>query len=250
MVYGSVARGYKPGGANGSNGQFLIPATFQPETNTAFEIGSKNLFLDNTLRLNASVFYYMHDNYQYIETDPIPFDSGISNIPRVEDYGAEFEGNYTSPDGRLHIDGNLALERGRVASDYRTLNSTIANRLEGVNFSGSNEIDFTTFTPTGPCAFFGAFGNPACLDAGSGRGQQHQRQPAAGHAERRRLARRLLPVRQRVRRVHAARAGGLSRQRVGADLQRSVPRQGAGLHGGEPQPRLRADQQRRTCACR
>lgn len=163
MVYGSVARGYKPGGANGSNGQFLIPATFKPETNTAFEIGSKNLFFDHTLRLNASVFYYMHDNFQYIETDPIPFDSGISNIPRVEDYGAEFEGNYTTPDGHLHIDGNLALERGRVASNYRTIDSTIANQLEGVNFSGSNQVDFTTFTPTGPCAFFGAFGNPACL---------------------------------------------------------------------------------------
>ncbi len=26
MIYGSVARGYKPGGANGSNGQFLVPA--------------------------------------------------------------------------------------------------------------------------------------------------------------------------------------------------------------------------------
>ena len=166
MVYGSVARGYKPGGANGSNGQFLIPATFQPETNTAFEIGSKNLFLDNTVRLNASVFYYMHDNYQYIETDPIPFDSGISNIPRVEDYGAEFEGNYSSPDGRLRIDGNLALERGRVASDYRTIDSTIANQLEGVNFSGSNEVDFTTFAPTGPCAFFADFGgihNPGAV---------------------------------------------------------------------------------------
>lgn len=157
MVYGSVARGYKPGGANGSNGQFLIPAVFAPETNTAFEIGSKNLFFDNTLRLNASVFYYQHNNYQYIETDPIPFDAGISNIPRVEDYGAEFEGNYSSPDGRLHIDGNLALERGRVSSDYRTIDSTIANQLEGVNFSGSNEVDFTTFAPTGPCAFFNAF---------------------------------------------------------------------------------------------
>jgi iron complex outermembrane recepter protein len=157
MIYGSVARGYKPGGANGSNGQFLIPATFQPETNTAFEIGSKNLFFDHTLRLNASVFYYMHDNFQYIETDPIPFDSGISNIPRVEDYGAEFEANYTAPDGRLHIDGDLALERGRVASNYRTIDSTIANQLEGINFSGSNEVNFATFAPTGPCAFFADF---------------------------------------------------------------------------------------------
>jgi iron complex outermembrane receptor protein len=157
MIYGSVARGYKPAGANGSNGQFLIPATFQAETNTAFEIGSKNLFFDHALRFNVSAFYYIHDNFQYIETDPIPFDAGISNIPRVDDYGAEFEGNYSGFDGHLHIDANLALERGRVESNYRTIDSTIANQLEGVNFSGSNEVNFTTFAPTGPCAFFADF---------------------------------------------------------------------------------------------
>jgi iron complex outermembrane receptor protein len=165
MIYGSFARGYKPGGANGSNGQFLIPPTFGPETNDSFEFGSKNMFLDNTLRFNASVFYYIHKNFQYIETDPIPFDAGISNIPRVDDYGAEFESNYTTPDGKLHVDATLGLERGRVVSNYRTIDSTIANQLEGVGFSGSNQIDFSTFTPTGPCAFFGAFGNPACLAA-------------------------------------------------------------------------------------
>jgi iron complex outermembrane receptor protein len=157
MLYVSNARGYKPGGANGSNGQFVVPSVFKPETNTSFEIGSKNLFLDHTLRFNASLFYYIHDNFQYIETDPVPFDGGISNVPRVDDYGAEFEADYTSPDNKLTITSNLSLERGRVVGDYRTIDSTIANQLEGVNFSGSNEVNFTTFAPTGPCAFFAAF---------------------------------------------------------------------------------------------
>ena len=161
MIYASVARGYKPGGVNGDNGQFLVPLTFKPETNTAFEIGSKNLFLDKTLRFNVSAFYYIHNDFQYIETDPVPFEGGISNIPRVDDYGAEFEGNYTGVDGHLHIDGSLALERGTVVGDYKTIDSTIANELEGPNFSGLNEENFTTFT-FGPCAFSGAYYNPAC----------------------------------------------------------------------------------------
>ncbi len=161
MLYISGSRGYKPGGANGSNGQFLIPATFKPETNTAIEIGSKNLFFDNTLRFNVSAFYYMHNNFQYIETDPIPFDGGISNVPRVDDYGVEFEGNYVSSDGHLHLDANLALERGEVVGNYRTVDSTIANQLEGPNFSGLNEENFATFT-FGPCAFGGAFYSPLC----------------------------------------------------------------------------------------
>ena len=35
-----------------------------------------------------------------------------------------------------------------------------------MNFSGSNEVDFTTFAPTGPCAFFADFGgihNPGAV---------------------------------------------------------------------------------------
>ena len=39
LVYASAARGYKPGGANGSYGQKLIPPVFKPETNTSFEHG-------------------------------------------------------------------------------------------------------------------------------------------------------------------------------------------------------------------
>ena len=161
MIYFSNARGYKPGGANGSNGQIVVPASFEAETNDSFEVGSKNMFLDHTLRFNASLFYYIHKNFQYIETDPFPFDGGISNVPRVDDYGAEFESDYVSPDGKLNINANLALERGRVVGPYRTIDSTVANQLEGPNFSGQNEENFSTFT-FGPCAFGGAFYNPAC----------------------------------------------------------------------------------------
>jgi len=172
MIYASVARGYKPGGANGSDGQYLVPAVFQPETNTAFEIGSKNLFLDKTLRFNVSAFYYIHDNFQYIETDPIPFDGGISNIPRVDDYGAEFEGNYTGIDGHLHIDGSLALERGTVVGEYKTVDSTIANQIEGPNFTGGYEDStfgacayYADYAPTGYPAVPASPSNLACWAA-------------------------------------------------------------------------------------
>ena len=160
MVYGSVSKGYKPGGVNGSYGQQVIPTVFKPETNTAFEIGSKNTFFDHALRLNATAFYYIHKNFQYIETDPFPFDGGIANIPEVHDYGAEFEASYVGGDGRLHIDGSLALEKGRVVGHYKTIDSTVADALEGPNFSGNNSLPFF-----GPCAFGGAFYNPACWAA-------------------------------------------------------------------------------------
>jgi iron complex outermembrane receptor protein len=153
MLYLSGARGYKPGGANGSIGQAVVQPTFLPETSTAVEFGSKNLFLDQTLRLNASLFYAIHDNFQYIETDPAPFLGGIANVPRVDTYGAEFEGNWTSPDTHLRIEGNLALEHGEVVGTYRTIDSTIANMFEGPNFTGGFED--ATF---GPCAYYADYG--------------------------------------------------------------------------------------------
>jgi iron complex outermembrane receptor protein len=160
MVYASVARGYKPGGVNGSYGQIIIPPAFKPETNTAFEIGSKNFLFDRTLRFNVSAFYYIHKNFQFIETDPFPFAGGIDNIPEVRDYGAEFEASYVGEDGRLRVNANLALEKGKVSKHFNTIDSTIADVLEGPNFSGNNSLPFF-----GPCAFGGAFYNPGCWAA-------------------------------------------------------------------------------------
>jgi iron complex outermembrane receptor protein len=153
MVYASYARGYKPGGVNGSYGQVVIPATFEPETNDAFELGAKNYFLDRSLRLNVAAFYYKHKNFQYIETDPVPFDGGIANIPKVRDYGVEFEAQYAGMDNHLQLGATLALEHGEVVGPYYTIDSTVANAIE------------TTSSFTSPCAFGGAYYNPACWAA-------------------------------------------------------------------------------------
>ncbi|HEV7157496.1 MAG TPA: TonB-dependent receptor [Caulobacteraceae bacterium] len=156
MVYVSAARGYKPSGVNGNSldPTGVIPPTFKAETNTAFEVGSKNLFLDHSLRFNAAAFYYLYKNMQYIETDPIPFASAISNIPSVHVYGIEGEATYISPDSHLRIDADLALEKGHVAGPYFTIDSTLANAIENAGPSQAPG-----------CMFGGAFYNPACWAA-------------------------------------------------------------------------------------
>ncbi len=58
-VYASVARGYKAGGFNSP--PFT---TYEPEIITAYEIGTKNRFLNNTLQFNASAFYYDYTDFQ------------------------------------------------------------------------------------------------------------------------------------------------------------------------------------------
>jgi len=153
LVYGSVTRGYKPGGVNGNSGAQVVQDTFQPETNTSFEVGSKTQFLNRTLTLNAAAFYYLYRDMQYIETDPVPFKGGMANIPSVHVYGAEGEAAYLSPDHHLHLSASLALENGQVQGDYKTIDSSVSNPIEN------------TSSYTSPCAFGGAYYNPGCWSA-------------------------------------------------------------------------------------
>lgn len=146
LVYASISRGYKPGGTNGIYGQVVIPATFLPETNTSFEVGSKNFFLDHMLRLNLASFFYFYKNMQYIENDPVPFDGGISNIPTVHAWGVEAEGTYVRD--RLILNTHLALENAEVEGDYFSIDSTVQQAIENQS--------------TGPCANGGAYYNPKC----------------------------------------------------------------------------------------
>lgn len=152
MAYVSVARGYKPGGLNGIYGQYVIPEVFKPETNTAYQVGLKNTFLDKRLRVNVDAFYYDYKNMQYIETDPVPFDGGMDNIPKVKSYGIEIESKYVSADGRLNLAANIALEDSKVDGTYKTIDSTVQQAIESQGYPS-------------PCAFGGAYYNPACWAA-------------------------------------------------------------------------------------
>lgn len=68
MIYALTATGFMPGFAAISPKPFPSPVTFQvllleQQKLTSYEIGSKNTFLNNTLRLNGDVFYYDYEGY-------------------------------------------------------------------------------------------------------------------------------------------------------------------------------------------
>jgi iron complex outermembrane receptor protein len=157
MVYISTARGYKPGGINSSNVEngkaVLATPTFNPETNTSFEIGSKNQFFDNSLRANFAAFYYIYRNMQYIATDPEEFAGGVENIPSTHVWGGEAEVSYTGLEQRLHVNGTLSLQDGKVEGKYYAIDSTIQQHL---------------IATVPACMFGGAFYNPACFKAEEG----------------------------------------------------------------------------------
>jgi iron complex outermembrane recepter protein len=61
LLYASFSRGFKGGGLNVAN---AVSPTFNPEFINAFEVGSKNQFLDRKLQANFSAFYYDYKNLQ------------------------------------------------------------------------------------------------------------------------------------------------------------------------------------------
>ena len=150
MVYASLSRGYKPGGVNGISGAVVVADKFKAETNTAYEVGLKNMLFDKALRLNVAAFYYNYKNMQYIETDPVPFDGGVANIPSTHIWGVEAEASYVGLQDRLHINANLAVEQGSVQGTYKTIDSTVQQTIESTNAA---------------CAFGGAYYNPQCWAA-------------------------------------------------------------------------------------
>ncbi len=80
LVYFTASSGYRPGGLSAYNPVTGDANSFKSEVNRAFEVGTKNRFLDNRLQFNADVFYYKQINYQNIDsyTGFIPPEGGAA----------------------------------------------------------------------------------------------------------------------------------------------------------------------------
>ena len=59
MVFATASTGYKAGGLSAAQG-----APFEPETLTAFVLGSRNILMDGQLQLNGELFWWLYDDHQ------------------------------------------------------------------------------------------------------------------------------------------------------------------------------------------
>ncbi|MGA2189662.1 MAG: TonB-dependent receptor [Steroidobacteraceae bacterium] len=126
FLYGSISTGYKPGGGNPGTAPAVVPPNYAPETITAFEVGSKNTFLDKTLIANLAGFYYIDKNMQYHAEDLINFDGGVDNLPQVNIYGIEGEFTELLP-YHFRLSANLTAEKGKIATHVSTLDNLAGN---------------------------------------------------------------------------------------------------------------------------
>lgn len=93
MTYASVSRGFKSGGFNALFAQSPAQLAFDSESAWNYEVGFKSDWLEDRLRLNASVFYF---DWKDIQTRSIFQGTGslviiIDNAPEAESKGFDIE---------------------------------------------------------------------------------------------------------------------------------------------------------------
>jgi iron complex outermembrane receptor protein len=110
LLYASASTGFSSGGFNGSQAAAALGrSTFAPQTVTAFEIGSKNRFANNTVQLNLSAFYNRYSSLQEQRQIPVGNTtlSIIENSGRARSYGAELEAEW-KPVSALTLNASIA----------------------------------------------------------------------------------------------------------------------------------------------
>lgn len=113
-LYFSYSRGYKSGGINPPLSPiFAVPESFDSEQIDAFEIGSKNVFLDGAAQLNLTGFYY---KYKDLQLSRIVARTSVNDTIDANIWGAELEAIFR-PSYNWLINMNLSYLNAEVAGD-------------------------------------------------------------------------------------------------------------------------------------
>jgi len=90
MLYGRVATGYRPGGANTAAG---VPPIYKPDKTVSYELGLKSDLFYDLLHLNVTAFYIDWTDIQLTERLPnqIPF---TGNAGKARSQGVELSSSY------------------------------------------------------------------------------------------------------------------------------------------------------------
>ena len=102
MIYGTYAKGYRPGGANNplpyaacsqdfmNFGIANSPTTYNSDTVQSYEVGAKNN-IDNRVKIASSVYYIKWNNIQQVVVPPICQISFIDNLGAAVAKGVDLE---------------------------------------------------------------------------------------------------------------------------------------------------------------
>ena len=122
LLYGNVARGYRPGGINNyTTGR--DETRFEPEFSWNYEMGLKSKLLQRRLKANLTGFYIDYRDQQlYTVLDLTTFDIGRANIGRSTSYGAEVETEWAMAEGVTAI-ANVGYLKTEI-TEYSVISQT------------------------------------------------------------------------------------------------------------------------------
>lgn len=120
LVYASVARGFKSGGFNGRANNAGSTSSFDPEDVWTIELGTKNDFFDNRLRVNGAVFYNFYEDFQARVAGETALDFPVLNVAELDTWGVELEAVAVPVE---HL--TLTTSVGYLNADYESFNTEI-----------------------------------------------------------------------------------------------------------------------------
>nr|WP_157032825.1 TonB-dependent receptor [Sphingomonas changbaiensis] len=152
LLYFSYSRGYKSGGINPPLSPVTaVPVSFGPETVNAFEIGSKNTFLDGTVRLNFTAFYYQ---YKQLQLSRIVARTSVNDNVNADIYGLEAEA-IIHPMRSVLANLGFSYLHTRVSADKFLVNP------QDVSGGRADAVIIKDLTNASNCAVVSNSGNPA-----------------------------------------------------------------------------------------
>ena len=153
LMYLSASKGFRPGGPNvgvggicqgnlDSLGVPTVPGKFSSDNLWSYELGAKNAFFDNTLQVNASVFYVDWNNIQQNVYLPACGEQFTANLGKAKSEGGDIEVIYR-PVQAVTFDVTAAY------TDARLTKTTCAGSLtfDGTSCTGAALPANTTVAP-------------------------------------------------------------------------------------------------------
>ena len=130
-LYAFYSHGYKPGGFNppiNPTFQSTTPFLFDSEQIDAFEVGSKNMLLDDHLQMNVAVFHY---DYKGLQIASIQNNTAVNSNIDAKIYGMELESFFKPP----------GLENLSIDFTYSFLHTDIANNTYELDTGNRTQSD-------------------------------------------------------------------------------------------------------------
>lgn len=152
LVYGNVTTGYRSGGFNLAF--FSQTPQYEPEQLTAYELGLKGQYLNSTLQVNASVYYYDYESIHTATEEACPVNATLQSAqsacavaesttsvqaaPGAEVTGFEAEVIWLATD-ELTIGGNFSYTDSEYTEDFFVVDGADPS-VPGAIYDATNEF--------------------------------------------------------------------------------------------------------------